>query len=109
MMTIIHKIGGLLLVIVGLIVLPMPIPLGLIMITIGLALLAPYMPMVQRLIVTLRTKWPTIDASLIRNRHRFPQIVKTTIDKTTIPKIESDTMDNQKPTHDQSTTSEKSS
>lgn len=69
-------------VVAGLIVLPLPIPFGLIMLTIGFALLAPYIPFVQRLIKTMRTKWPDLDQTLLRYRHRFPPVIKKTIDKT---------------------------
>ena len=69
-------------VVAGLIVLPLPIPLGLIMLTIGLTLLAPYIPAVQRLIRSLRTKQPVIDQWLLSHRERFPPIIRRTIDKT---------------------------
>lgn len=64
------------------IVLPLPLPFGLIMLTIGFALLAPYIPVVQRLIKYLRAKWPDFDKTLRRHRHRLPPIIKKTIDKT---------------------------
>ena len=85
MMPILHQASGGILIIVGLIVLPLPIPLGLIMITIGCALLAPYVPAVQRLVRRIRTKWPLVDAALLRHRHRMPEVIKSTIDKTHPP------------------------
>jgi len=57
--------------------LPLPIPLGLVMLTVGFALLAPYIPAVQRLI-----KSPDLDRSMRRHRHRFPAVIRRTIDKT---------------------------
>ena len=82
MMPLVHQISGTVLVLVGLIVLPLPLPFGLIMLTIGFALLAPYIPAVQRLLRHLRSRWPDLDAALRRYRHKFPPIIKKTIDKT---------------------------
>ena len=50
-----------------------------------LTLLAPYMPPIQRLIRHMRVKWPHIDLHLRRHRHRFPEVIRTTIDKTHPP------------------------
>ncbi len=82
MLPIVHQVFGSILVVAGLIVLPLPIPFGLIMLTIGFALLAPYIPAVQRLIRTMRTKWPNLDQQLRRWRDRMPPVIKSTIDKT---------------------------
>lgn len=82
MLPILHQVAGSTLVVTGLIVLPLPLPFGLIMLVIGFALLAPYIPAVQRLVRAMRRKWPKIDAILLRNRHRFPPVIKRTIDKT---------------------------
>ena len=81
-MPIIHQISGAALVLVGLVLLPLPIPFGLIMIVSGFALLAPYIPAIQRLIKTMRTRWPNLDQSLLRYRDRFPAVIRNTIDKT---------------------------
>lgn len=82
MLPILHQIIGSTLVVTGLIVLPLPIPFGLIMLVIGFALLAPYIPVVQKLIRYMRRRWPQVDGILLRNRHRFPPVIKKTIDKT---------------------------
>lgn len=82
MLPIVHQVFGSLLVVAGLIVLPLPLPFGLIMLTIGFALLAPYIPAVQRLIRHMRGKWPNLDETLRRWRHRMPPVIKKTIDKT---------------------------
>lgn len=82
MLPILHQVFGSTLVVAGLIVLPLPIPLGLIMLTIGFALLAPYIPAVQRLIRKMRVKSPDLDAALRRYRDRFPPVIRKTIDKT---------------------------
>ncbi|OFW99370.1 MAG: hypothetical protein A3E78_10185 [Alphaproteobacteria bacterium RIFCSPHIGHO2_12_FULL_63_12] len=82
MLPIFHQILGGVLVVSGAILTPTPIPFGLIMLTIGLTLLAPYMPPVQGLIRAIRRKWPKVDRNLIKHRHRFPPVIRTTIDKT---------------------------
>jgi hypothetical protein len=85
MLPILHQLLGSTLVVSGLIVLPLPIPFGLIMLVIGFALLAPYVPAVQRLIKYLRVKWPSFDKTLRRYRDRFPPVIRRTIDKTQPP------------------------
>lgn len=82
MLPILHQVAGSTLVVTGLIVLPLPLPFGLIMLVIGFALLAPYIPAVQKLIRQMRRRWPNIDETLRRHRHRFPPVIKRTIDKT---------------------------
>ena len=82
MLPVLHQTFGSVLILVGLVVLPLPIPLGLIMITIGFALLAPYIPAFQRLVTHMRRKWPDLDRSLRRYRNRFPPVIRKTIDKT---------------------------
>ncbi len=82
MLPVIHQLTGSTLVLAGLVVLPLPIPLGLIMLTVGLALLAPYVPAVQRFVKHLRTRSPGLDRSMRRHRHRFPLVIRRTIDKT---------------------------
>ena len=82
MLPILHQVIGVVLVVVGLIVLPLPLPFGLIILTVGFALLAPYIPLVQRIIKTMRTKWPDLNRTLLRYREKFPPVIKKTIDKT---------------------------
>lgn len=82
MLPIVHQLIGSVLVISGAILAPTPIPFGLIMMTIGLALLAPYMPPIQKLVRAIRHKWPKVDVSLRRHRDRLPAIIRATIDKT---------------------------
>ena len=82
MLPIFHQILGGILVVSGVILTPTPVPFGLIMLTIGLALLAPYVPPVQALIRAIRRKWPKVDHSLRKHRHRFPPVIQSTIDKT---------------------------
>ena len=82
MSAIIHQALGSVLVVVGAILAPTPIPIGLILLTIGLALLTPYMPPVQTLVRAIRRKWPHVDISLRRHRHRMPPVIRQAIDKT---------------------------
>ncbi len=82
MWPVVHQVSGVVLVAAGLIVLPLPLPFGLIMMVIGFSLLAPYIPAVQRLIQKMRGKWPHLDMQLRRHHHRFPPVIKKTIDKT---------------------------
>jgi hypothetical protein len=82
MLPIVHQLIGSVLVVSGAILTPTPIPFGLIMMTIGLALLAPYMPPIQKLVRAIRRKWPKVDGSLRRHRDRLPPIIRATIDKT---------------------------
>ncbi|MGE0409732.1 MAG: hypothetical protein AB7P23_10805 [Amphiplicatus sp.] len=82
MLPIVHQLVGGALVVSGAILTPTPIPIGLILLTIGLAMLAPYMPPVRRLVRAVRGKWPHVDSSLRRHRHRFPEVIRATIDKT---------------------------
>jgi hypothetical protein len=82
MLPIIHQVTGVFLVVIGVILTPTPIPFGLLLLTIGLALLAPYVRPVQRAVRGIRRRWPNIDEALRRNRDRFPKIIRQTIDKT---------------------------
>lgn len=82
MLPIFHQLAGSVLVVSGAILTPTPIPIGLVLLTIGLALLAPYMPPVRRLVRFVRRKWRHIDAFLLRHRDRFPPVIRATIDKT---------------------------
>ncbi|MEK7264492.1 MAG: hypothetical protein AAB227_00200 [Pseudomonadota bacterium] len=82
MLPVFHMFLGGVLVVSGAILTPTPVPFGLIMLTIGLALLAPYMPPVQALIRAIRRKWPKVDMNLKKHRDRFPPVIRTTIDKT---------------------------
>jgi len=82
MLPILHQVFGVFLIATGLVVLPLPLPFGLIMITLGCALLAPYVPYVQRLIKKMRRKWPAMNAQLLKYRDRLPAVMRKTIDKT---------------------------
>lgn len=89
LLALLHKITGSVLVLFGMIVLPMPIPLGLIMIAFGLALLAPYFVPVQRFVRSLRRKHPKFDDTMRKFKHKCPPVIKTAIEKT-CPKTTTD-------------------
>ena len=82
MLAIFHQIMGSVLVVAGIVVLPLPIPLGLLMLVIGLALLAPYIIPVQNLVRSLRRKNTKLNDQLVRWREKFPPVIQKTIDRT---------------------------
>ncbi|WP_306251828.1 PGPGW domain-containing protein [Parvularcula sp. IMCC14364] len=82
MLAIFHQIMGSVLVVAGIVVLPLPIPLGLLMLVIGLALLAPYIIPVQNLVRSLRRKNTKLNNQLVRWREKFPPVIQKTIDRT---------------------------
>jgi len=82
MLPLLHKILGSTALLFGAVLLPLPIPLGLPLLVIGLALWAPYLPFVQGWVRSLRRKYPNLNAQLIRYRERVPPVIQKTIDKT---------------------------
>ncbi|MGV6800694.1 MAG: PGPGW domain-containing protein [bacterium] len=82
MLAVLHQVMGSLLVLAGIIILPMPIPLGLILLTIGFALLAPYFLPVQNLVRKLRRNSSVVNEKLLAWRDHFPPVIQKTIDKT---------------------------
>lgn len=82
MLAIFHQIMGSTLVVAGLVVLPLPLPFGLIMLVIGLALLAPYLIPIQGLVRWIRRKNAKLNEQLIKWREKFPPVIQKTIDKT---------------------------
>ncbi len=82
MLAIFHQIIGSTLVVAGLIILPLPIPFGLIMLVVGLALLAPYIVPIQKLIRSLRRKNAKLNEQLMKWYEKMPPIIKKTIDQT---------------------------
>ncbi|MEO1311960.1 MAG: hypothetical protein AAFV51_13505 [Pseudomonadota bacterium] len=77
-----HRILGSVSLVFGLVLLPLPIPLGLPLLIVGLALWAPYLPFVQGWVRSLRRKYPNLNAQLLRYREKVPPVIRTTIDKT---------------------------
>ena len=82
LLTFLHKVTGSVLVVFGLVLFPMPIPVGLVMIAVGLLLLAPYFKPVQNVVRTLRRKSPHVDKALLKFKRRCPPVIRTAIEKT---------------------------
>ncbi|MEM9837900.1 MAG: PGPGW domain-containing protein [Pseudomonadota bacterium] len=82
LLTFVHKLTGSVLVLFGLVLFPMPIPVGLIMIAVGLLLLAPYFKPIQNLVRRLRRKSEHVDGALRKIKRRCPPVIRTAIEKT---------------------------
>lgn len=82
LLALLHKITGSVLVLLGAVLLPMPIPLGLIFLVFGLALLAPYFVPVQKFIRHMRRKYPAFDEKMLSIKSRCPKVIQTAIEKT---------------------------
>lgn len=81
-LALIHKLTGSVLVLFGIVLFPLPIPVGLIMIALGLAMLAPYFKPIQNLVRYIRKKSPLVDRNMVRFKHRCPRVIRMTIEKT---------------------------
>ena len=77
-----HKLAGSVMLLFGVVMLPLPIPLGAPLILIGLAFLAPYFAPVRVAIRAIRTRAPVLDTALVRHAHRCPAVVRKTIEVT---------------------------
>ncbi len=75
-------IAGWVLLIVGIITTPTPIPIGLVLVAFGLFLLARDSRMARRGIRALRSRFATLDNSLSRLSSRLPRAVRTVIRRT---------------------------
>lgn len=82
LLTLLHKVTGSVLVVFGLVLFPMPIPVGLIMIAVGLLLLAPYFKPVQNIVRSLRRKSEKVDSAMRKIKRRCPPVIRTAIEKT---------------------------
>lgn len=82
LLTFVHKITGSVLVVFGIVLFPMPIPVGLIMIALGLLLLAPYFKPVQIMVRKLRCRFEAVDRFLRKIKRRCPPVLRTAIEKT---------------------------
>ncbi len=70
---------GWLFIIIGLVVLPMPIPLGAIMIVVGIALVAPTSPGMRNVLRRVRRRFPSFDRQLERWLPKFPKFIQDLI------------------------------
>ncbi|MEE4209012.1 MAG: PGPGW domain-containing protein [Parvularcula sp.] len=81
-LTFLHKVTGGLLVVFGIVLFPMPIPVGLVMIALGLLFLAPYFKPVQIFVRSLRRRYGPVDRALLRIKQRCPSVLRSAIEKT---------------------------
>jgi len=70
---------GLVLLIAGMIVLPLPLPFGLAMILIGLSILIVNSPFLRSRFLDLRRRWSRMDAWINSVEHRLPGPVRRAI------------------------------
>jgi hypothetical protein len=78
----VHKAVGSVMLLFGVALFPLPIPLGLPLIALGLAFLAPYFAPARLVVCTLRKRVPPLDEALRRHGYRCPGIVRATIEAT---------------------------
>lgn len=81
----VHLLGGFFLVICGIIITPLPIPIGLILILLGLSLLVPALPVLKRWLTLFRSRFPKASDKLRRIRHRLPLFARSLVDHTEPP------------------------
>jgi hypothetical protein len=82
LLTLLHKVTGSVLVVFGMVLFPMPIPVGLLMIAFGLLFLAPYFKPVQVVVRRLRCRFSQVDNALLKVKRRCPPVLRTAIEKT---------------------------
>lgn len=75
-------VSGTFLVIGGIIVTPMPIPLGILMIVVGLSLLASSSRRVREWIKSQRRRYQELSAKLNAVKHRVPPFARRLIEET---------------------------
>lgn len=81
-MRFISLILGATLLLVGALLLPLPLPLGLPLIGIALFMLAPYVPPVQRRLARWRARFPHVDAAIRQYAAYLPKFMRASIAKT---------------------------
>ena len=77
-----HLSAGLLLVAVGIIMTPLPIPVGLLMILVGLSLLVSVIPALRRYLVRMRRHYPETSARLRELNHKLPGFLQRLLTET---------------------------
>jgi flagellar biosynthesis component FlhA len=73
---------GILLILLGIMVLPLPIPLGLLSILIGLSILVSVVPAIRQWLMAARRRYRDTSSALERIKHRMPAFVRQLIDET---------------------------
>lgn len=82
LLPVIHITTGVVLLPVGLFFLPLPTPIGLPLLVISLGLLAPYLPPVQRFVRYLRRRFPVVDRTMLKFKHKCPPVLRKAIEWT---------------------------
>ena len=77
-----NLIAGVLLVIAGIIITPMPIPLGIILIILGLSMLVSTVPAVRHFLRNLRSRHKTMSLRLNHIKPRLPAFARRLIEET---------------------------
>ena len=75
-------VGGVLLIVAGLLVLPLPVPVGLLMIILGVSLLVPAIPALARYLKRIRRRYPITSQRLNHISPRLPRFVRRVIEET---------------------------
>jgi hypothetical protein len=75
-------VTGSVLVLFGIVLFPMPIPVGLVMIAFGLLLLAPYFKPVQMVVRRLRCRFSAVNNAMLKMKRRCPPVIRSAIEKT---------------------------
>lgn len=81
-LALVHKVAGAVMLLFGVVLFPLPIPVGLPLIVLGLAFTAPYFRPSRRLIRLLRARIALLDHTMKAHAHRCPNIVQLTIERT---------------------------
>ncbi len=82
MLPLLHQLVGGTFIAAGMVLLPLPIPLGALFLLTGVALVTPYNPATQTAVRRLRTRFPRFDNALKRWRDGSPGFIRNAIDKT---------------------------
>ena len=75
-------VGGVLLIVAGLLVLPLPVPVGLLMIILGVSLLVPAIPALARFLKRIRHRYPITSQRLNLISPKLPGFVRLVIEET---------------------------
>ncbi len=75
-------VTGILLLLLGIIITPMPIPLGIILIILGLSMLVSTIPQVRAFLQFLRRRYRVFSYKLNRIKHHLPAFARQLIEDT---------------------------
>ncbi|MCT7359496.1 MAG: hypothetical protein COB09_16255 [Thalassobium sp.] len=78
----VKMVTGILLLLLGIIITPMPIPLGIILIILGLSMLVGTIPQVRHFLQFIRRRYRAFSHKLNRIKHRLPAFARQLIEDT---------------------------